>query len=171
MKIDEFNGNMAGMARQGLKVELVTTILEAIAKKEEARYDKLRVKTNGEDQLIILIVNPIWEPASRKGLFMVIFEDVPEAKKRSAKRKKSYTIREEQHPRIRELEHELGSTREYLQVTVEELETANEEPKSTNEELQSSNEELQSTNEEPAASKEELQSVNEELVTVNLECW
>ena len=86
-----------------------------------------------------------------------------------AKRKKAGTIQEQQHPRIRELEQELRSNKEYLQTTIEELETANEELKSTNEELQSSNEELQSTNEELETSKEELQSVNEELVTVNSE--
>jgi two-component system, chemotaxis family, CheB/CheR fusion protein len=164
----EFSGNIVGMARQGLKLELASTIRDAIAKKEEVRHEKLRVKTDGEDQLINLIVNPMTDPAFLKGLFMVIFEDVPEEKKRRTKRKKSLIIQEE-HPRIRELEQELRSTKEYLQTTIEELETANEELKSTNEELQSSNEELQSTNEELETSKEELQSVNEELVTVNSE--
>jgi len=68
---------------------------------------------------------------------------------------------------IRELEHELTTTREHLQTVVEELETSNEELQSVNEELQSSNEELQSTNEELQTSNEELQSTNEELLTVN----
>ncbi|MEZ0230990.1 MAG: PAS domain-containing protein, partial [Planctomycetota bacterium] len=65
------------------------------------------------------------------------------------------------------LEQELGATKNYLQVTVEDLEAANEELQSANEELQSANEELQSTNEELETSKEELQSTNEELGTVN----
>ncbi len=63
---------------------------------------------------------------------------------------------------IRQLEQELGYTKENLQATVEELETSNEELQATNEELMASNEELQSTN-------EELHSVNEELYTVNRE--
>ena len=71
--------------------------------------------------------------------------------------------------RIREIEQELQSTKEYLQTTIEELETSNEELKSSNEELQSTNEELQSTNEELDTSREELQSTNEELRTVNAE--
>jgi predicted ribosome quality control (RQC) complex YloA/Tae2 family protein len=37
--------------------------------------------------------------------------------------------------RIRDLEHELNTTKESLQTTIEELETSNEELKSTNEEL------------------------------------
>ncbi len=169
IKAGEFSGNLVGMARQGLKLELASTIREAMTKKGGVLHEKLRVRTNGEDQIINLIVEPITEPAAMKGLFMVIFEDVPEEKVPGARKKKAAVAQEEQHPRIKELEQELSSTKEYLQTTIEELETANEELKSTNEELQSSNEELQSTNEELETSKEELQSVNEELVTVNAE--
>jgi two-component system CheB/CheR fusion protein len=69
--------------------------------------------------------------------------------------------------RVKQLEHELESTRQYVQAVVEEKEGANDQLRAANEELQSSNEELQSTNEELETSKEELQSTNEELVTVN----
>jgi PAS domain S-box-containing protein len=55
---------------------------------------------------------------------------------------------QEKDGRIRALEQELQSTREYLQTT---------------------NEELQSTNEELDTSREELQSTNEELRTINAE--
>ena len=71
--------------------------------------------------------------------------------------------------RIRELEGDLASTKEYLQTTIQEKQSANEELKAANEELQSSNEELQSTNEELETSREEMQSTNEELTTVNEE--
>ncbi|MBX2800851.1 MAG: PAS domain-containing protein [Myxococcales bacterium] len=64
--------------------------------------------------------------------------------------------------RLRQLEAELGVTRQHLQTAVQDLEASNEELQATNEELVASNEELQSTN-------EELQSVNEELYTVNAE--
>ena len=70
---------------------------------------------------------------------------------------------------IKELEHELRSTKDNLRSAVEELETSNEELKSSNEEMQSTNEEIQSSNEELETSKEELQSLNEELITVNTE--
>ncbi|MDQ8180693.1 CheR family methyltransferase [Pelagicoccus sp. SDUM812005] len=68
---------------------------------------------------------------------------------------------------IRDLEHELSSTREQLNCTIEEFETANEELKASNEEAMSMNEELQSSNEELETSKEELQSLNEELNALN----
>lgn len=98
---------------------------------------------------------------------MVFIEEAPgEEQREPGERLKDL---DDAHPRIRQLEQELRSTKECLQTTIEELETSNEELKSTNEELQSSNEELQSTNEELETSKDELQSVNEELTTVNTE--
>ena len=71
--------------------------------------------------------------------------------------------------RVKEIEQELASTREYLQTVIEEQEASTEELKSAHEEVQSGNEELQSTNEELLTAKEELQSTNEELTTVNEE--
>jgi chemotaxis protein methyltransferase CheR/two-component system CheB/CheR fusion protein len=77
--------------------------------------------------------------------------------------------KDEQLAYIRQMELEVGQTREALQQTVEELQTSNEELQSINEEMQSTNEELQATNEELETSNEELQSTNEELITVNEE--
>ena len=79
------------------------------------------------------------------------------------------TADETQGELVRQLEDELRSTRETLQVTTEEFETSNEELRASNEELQSMNEETRSTAEELETSREELQSTNEELVTVNQE--
>ena len=122
-----------------------------------------------DDFTLNLIVKPILEPPSKRGLYLVIFEEAkthpeePGAKAAPESEEKKSTVR------TKELEHQLASTTEYLRTTIEELETSNQELKSTNEELQSANEELQSTNEELETSKEEQQSVNEELVTVNSE--
>ncbi len=160
--------NIVDMARQGLKMELAQSIRKAGKENTEVRSDRLRVKMNGGELLINLVVKPISEPASMKGQLLVTFQDVPEQANGVIVEPTESTEAEEPH-RVRQLEHELLSTREYLHSAVEELETSNEELHSTNEELQSSNEELQSTNEELETSKEELQSVNEELNTVNAE--
>lgn len=71
--------------------------------------------------------------------------------------------------RIKELEEELATKNEHLQIFTEELEATNEELQTINEELQSANEELKSSNEELETSNEELQSANEELNTANHE--
>ena len=157
------------MARHGLKIELASSIRKAVTQKTEIRSDRLLVRTDGGESLINLVVKPISKPASMKGQLLVLFEDVPFEEADEAQAEPTDVTEAEEHPRVRQLEHELSSTREYLQSTIEELETSNEELQSTNEELQSSNEELQSTNEEMETSKEELQSVNEELNTVNSE--
>ena len=165
----EFTGDIVAMAREGLRLELATAIRKVGVRKTETRTQHIRVKTNGEDQLINLVIKPISQPPSLEGTLLVIFEDLPFEDKAGLQPTTDVSIDAEPLPRIRQLEQELRSTKEYLQTTIEELETANEELKSTNEELQSSNEELQSTNEELETSKEELQSINEELTTVNSE--
>jgi two-component system, chemotaxis family, CheB/CheR fusion protein len=167
----EFGGvnNILGMAREGLKLDLAASIRKAAATQQEVRSDRLHVKSNGETQLINLVVKPIEEPASLSGTMMVFFENVSPEVVGNTQAVLADAADPEAHVRILQLEQEVRTTKQYLQTTIEELETANEELKSTNEELQSSNEELQSTNEELETSKEELQSVNEELTTVNAE--
>ncbi len=166
--VGEAHFNALAMVREGLKLELANAVRKAIATKAEVREENVRI-TSKEDGLINLIVNPILHPPSKRGLFMVIFEEVKPSPVEISPRPVSGADGGSSGNRIKELEHEVASTKEYLRTTIEELETSNEELKSTNEELQSANEELQSTNEELETSKEEQQSINEELITVNSE--
>ena len=94
-------------------------------------------------------------------LYMIIFQDVDPAEHTTPAAVGAAPSGPED-AYIRSLEHELRSTKERWQATIEELEA-------TNEELSSANEEFQSVNEELETSKEELQSLNEELETVNAE--
>ncbi|NDJ53070.1 MAG: PAS domain-containing protein, partial [Chloroflexi bacterium] len=158
--------NVLQMARPGLRVALHTATRRARKERKEVFVEDVVVQTNGDSQTIDLVVRPIRHPALQVGLLMVLFRDKVATSENS---EKLPPPAQESDGRIVDLEHELRSTRQYLQTTVEELETSNEELQSTNEELQSSNEELQSTNEELQTAKEELQSVNEELLTVNAE--
>jgi two-component system CheB/CheR fusion protein len=157
--------NILNMARADLKFNLTAALHQAVREKKSVIVNGIQVRCNGEVCVLDLTVSPL--PPSPE-LFLVTFEDktpdlAPEEKPIPEARD------EAKDPRVRQLEQELQSTREYLQATVEELETSNEELKSTNEEMQSVNEELQSANEELETSKEELQSTNEELNTVNAE--
>lgn len=161
--------NIVAMAREGLQLELAATIRKVMIERRQIRSDRIAVKTNGDEQLITLVVIPVDEPSMMKGLMIVLFEEITEDETVSELETAVSERASEPSPRTKVLEQELRSTKEYLQTTIEELETSNEELKSTNEELQSSNEEMQSTNEELETSKEELQSVNEELTTVNSE--
>jgi two-component system CheB/CheR fusion protein len=161
--------NILNMARKGLKIKLLTALRQAETMGEEVEMKNVKIQTNGEDILIDLIIKPIQEPDSMKGLFLIIFKELDTKPAKIPPEKFSEKGDNLSKMRIKQLESELNQTKQYLQSTIEELETRNEELKSTNEELQSSNEELRSTNEELQTSKEELQSLNEELSTVNSE--
>ncbi len=159
--------NILGLAREGLQLDLSTALRKVATHKKPIRFENVKFKSNGDTQVINLVVKPLTEPSVQGVAMLVVFEDV--AVSDSADQQNIAVPSGASDQRVVELEHELRSTGEYLQTTIEELETSNEELKSTNEELQSANEELQSTNEELETSKEELQSVNEELTTVNAE--
>ena len=166
--VGEARLNALAMAREGLKLELANAIRKAVSTKEPVRYENVLTGPT-DDFSLNLIVKPILEPPSKRGLFLVIFEEAKPHPAKNGPKPPPDPEEKKSAVRTKELEHQLASTREYLQTTIQELETSNEELKSTNEELQSANEELQSANEELETSKEEQQSVNEELVTVNSE--
>jgi two-component system CheB/CheR fusion protein len=159
--------NIFEMAREGLQQELPALVKKVLSHKKSLTVDGIKVKFNGHSQLINLTVKPIKEPEAMSGSFLIIFEDIQPGKKEPASKKTR--IEKKSGNIIKELERELGSTKENLKTIIEELEASNEELKSTNEEFQSTNEEIQSSNEELETSKEEMQSLNEELITLNTE--
>ncbi len=160
--------NVLDMAREGLRLELSTALHQSLTKAKESRFHGLRVKMNGDEILLNLIVRPLTLDKSTAGLTLVTFEEIPRLLPALVKKAKEKP-RAATDKRLQEMERQLAYTRESLQATIEELQASNEELKSTNEELQSTNEEFQSTNEELETSREELQSMNEELVTLNSE--
>jgi len=156
----EANLNILRMARSGLRLELATAVRKAITLKETVRNEGLQLQVNNRMHTVNLQVGPVTFPPA-PGLFLVVFEDVPNVACPPAKTPAKTPVTDKDR-RIADLEREVRAKEEYLQTHIEELTTANEE-------LQSANEELQSTNEEMDTSREELQSVNEELTTVNTE--
>jgi len=160
--------NAFDMARDGLGFELRNAVLRAKTEQETVVVNEVRVKTNGTYQLVRLTVEPIEQPVELKGLLLIIFQDLPKARK-TGKASATGIKETEKDQIIADMEKELRFTKEHLQHTIEELETSVEELKSTNEELQSTNEEMQSANEEANTAKEETQALNEELMTVNME--
>ena len=161
------NWNIFAMVREGLRYELGDAFHKALSSQAAVTLKGLRVRTNGNEAVVDITVQPLAEPEGLKGMVLIVFADaapLPDAKATRVSGRAS--LRGE---RLVQLEQELRKAREELQNTREEMQTSQEELKSANEELQSTNEELQSTNEELTTSKEEMQSMNEELQTVNQE--
>ncbi len=153
--------NLLEMARKGLGTPLAAALRRAAKEQREIVRKAVAVKTNGDETAVDLVITPVREPASLRGLYLVTLRPAspraaPPADKQAA------PPAADDAGRLNELEEELRHSQESLQSTVEELESSNEELKSANEELQSANEELET-------SKEEMQSLNEELSTVNAE--
>jgi two-component system CheB/CheR fusion protein len=160
------NMNLFAMAREGLRDELPVAFRKVMQTYEKIILHKVKIGTNAAVHLADVTIQQIEKPLLLKGKILVIFEDLPEVKLKSAGTIKGMTY---DITLLDQLELDLQRTKEDLQSSREEMQTSQEELKSTNEELQSINEELQSTNEELTTSKEEMQSLNEELHTVNTE--
>ncbi len=157
--------NVYTMARGGLRYPLIFAVRAAIQEKRTITRGPVSVQTNGSEETIRLTIHPMRQVARTEGLFMIIFEPVPDPAPEIGNG-------EEMDSRVTlqsDLDKELAETRAQLQHTIEDMQASQEELKSMNEELQSANEELTSMNEELTSSKEELQSLNEELLTVNTE--
>lgn len=163
--------NILHMARPEIHYRLDLLLKHVFREGHVATEKDVQLRVNDHYVDIDITVRPISEPGLGENLALVIFQPKSREKKplQEGETPPVDVPDKERDGRIRELEQDLQSTREYLQTTIEELETSNEELKSSNEELQSTNEELQSTNEELDTSREELQSTNEELRTVNSE--
>ncbi|PKN66297.1 MAG: hypothetical protein CVU57_06400 [Deltaproteobacteria bacterium HGW-Deltaproteobacteria-15] len=161
------NMRVTDMAREGLRVALMSALRQAGEQNREIREKGLRVKTNGGFQSIDLTVKSFTEPPL-KDCLMVVFEDADAPAEEEGKEHRYEAVGED-GGRSERLEHELMRVRQNYQGALEELESSNEELRSVNEEVHSSNEELQSANEELESSREELQSLNEELTTANSE--
>ncbi|MHA7056984.1 CheR family methyltransferase [Aquimarina sp. M1] len=128
----------------------------------------VKFKLYEQEHYVRVKIIPLVYRISEVQFYMVIFEKIEPSERHLELHKKLETI-DFENLRINELEDELSSTKEHLQVFTEELEATNEELQTINEELQSANEELKSSNEELETSNEELQSANEELNTANNE--
>ncbi len=158
--------NILLMAREGLKVELISALRRCKKKNKSVDVKNIPINYNGKLILTDLTVQNISKPPELHGFMLVAFHAT---KSQPASLDKKEPKSKKKKEEADKLKKELQYTKETLQSAIEEQETTNEELKSTNEELQSTNEELQSSNEEIETSKEEMQSLNEELQTTNME--
>lgn len=145
-------------------VALRALISQARRARGTVRRQRVSYVHNGRPETVSLEVVPLKNRHSPKVDFMVIFKTVGADGVSPGKKNARHSAPAQ---KIRSLENELASTREFLQSLIAGQQEAQEETRAANEEVLSSNEELQSTNEELETAKEELQSSNEELIALN----
>ncbi|MGZ3658934.1 MAG: CheR family methyltransferase, partial [Bdellovibrionota bacterium] len=166
------NLTLVKMMRPELLRPVKELLAEAKARNRPIRLADVSFKENGRERRLNLEVIPVNPDSPQKDrYYLVLFEPFLSRPSENRPRSKdlSASDRRAENRAVAQLQRELDSSREHVQVVTEKYETSQEELTSSNEELQSTNEELQSTNEELETAKEELQSTNEELTTVNEE--
>jgi two-component system CheB/CheR fusion protein len=165
--------NLFKMMKEGISLELHTSIRKAKKTGNSASVEDIVLSTNGTQKKFDLEVVPIKQTDSHEVFYLILFKERHEhplvrySKNPAGEIKKKKDKLDSKDIRYEKLKEELLITKDHLQSIIEEREVTNEELRSALEELQSSNEELQSTNEEMETTREELQSTNEELITVN----
>jgi len=154
------------MIHPALRVDLRTAIHAARHSPSGSDSRTLRFDDAGTQRVVALRVRSIAQPGPGGGTTLVMLDELDSSPTHDASLPSTTAALE---PMMRDLEAELGRTRDQLRTTIEQYETSVEELKASNEELQAMNEELRSATEELETGKEELQSVNEELTTLNHE--
>jgi two-component system, chemotaxis family, CheB/CheR fusion protein len=172
--------NLLTMAKEELRLELRTTIHNAVQNKQPCIKEGILLKEGVASaglpvrtRQVRINVIPFKPAAVQEDYFLVLFEDMQaqasvEEKtqpNRPAQSKNKKQSSEQQE--IQRLQQELDTTKAYLQSIIEEQQSTNQDLQAASEEILSSNEELQSTNEELQTAKEEIQATNEELSTIN----
>ncbi len=150
------NWNIHAMARDGLRQPLARAIEQAADASVPIRLNAVEIRSESDVHRVDVTVQSISEPASLRGLTMVVFNEVHDAAADTVQPPGARSRDQQRH------RHEIQALRE-------EARSYREKAQAAQEELQSTNEELQSTNEELTTSKEEMQSMNEELQTINSE--
>jgi two-component system CheB/CheR fusion protein len=163
--------NLLKMAKEELRLELRSSVYQAKKQAIATKKEGIRIKEENKFRMVNIHVIPLPILGAGEDFFLVLFEDIPLSE--SLLMAADSNIKPEQETKnsyeqeITGLQHELTSTKDYLQSIIEEQQASNQDLRAANEEILSSNEELHSTNEELETAKEEIQATNEELNSIN----
>src|SRR5262249_49382012 len=79
--------NVVSMARKGLRLNLRSALHQAVRGRKEVVLDRISVQTNGHTQRIALTVRPLVEFGEESNLFLIVFRDLPESRKKDSRAK------------------------------------------------------------------------------------
>lgn len=154
--------DVLAMVGEALRARLHSAILRSIRDGSPVTVGGGRTRHGGSDVPFAIEVHPVRHDG--EDLLLLYFVDQPAMAQ-------SKSIVDSDSPRltlrVAELERDLETAQEELQVALRSMAISGDEHKATRENERSANEEFQSANEELLTSKEELQSLNEELTALN----
>jgi len=166
--------DILGMTDKNLHIALSTALQKVKKTGKSVVTRNVRIKTEREDCLVDVAVDPIPFENSSTLHYHIRFERIqkeppPVAQPSTEAEPDNFEQSLYYRQHLADLEMELQVTRADLLATEDTLQSMSETLNATNEELQAANEELQSANEELNSANEELHSTNEELYSVNTE--
>ncbi len=159
--------NLMQVLAPRLQVAVRAAIDRSRAGEGTVREEVVPAADHGDQRAVSIQVIPIGP--GPQGFLLLFAGDQAAARDNPAEPQRAATAVPDDQGQLARVARELGDTKAYLQLLIDEQATAREDLESAHEEAQSTNEELQSLNEELETSKEEVQSANEELTTLNEE--
>ncbi len=147
------------MVHPELIIKLRTLVHQAIKDNSSVRKEGLRMHHNGNYKNLNLQIIPLISSKTIAPSYLVVFEPGAEILAQQNPLQPEYTCKDVRDTRIKELELELVTEREYMQSIIEEQE-------GTNEELQSTNEELTTIIKEYDNRNQELNLINKDLINL-----
>ena len=162
--------NILSMAREGLDTALIMALHMTTNGGQVITREGIRVKHNGGERTINLIIKPIAADKLPDGHKLIVFEQV------SAKlhddevdpaEAAADSMLKHLQDELEQSQHALHSVTQALQAKDEELTTSLEEARSANEEVQSTNEALRNSKAETESMNEELNILNNQLADQN----
>ena len=154
------NLNLLKLVPRDLSLALSTAIREARKQNAVVRYRGVKFQRDQAASFLDLKVEPLPEERGTPAVWLIFLEE--SKKPATAPAGEDFDPGNRSTQRIADLEEDLDTSHENLQIAIEQKETSAEELQASNEELMAANEELQSSN-------EELESINEEQTTLNSE--
>jgi two-component system CheB/CheR fusion protein len=154
--------NIVQMTRPEIHYQLNLLLKQAFHEKQMMVQKDVQIRVNDHYEIVDLIVRPISENGMSGSLALVVFkagprkegvENIPNPAPPTG------SPEGEKDGKIRVLEQDLQSTKEYLQTTIEELDTSREELQSANEELRTVNSEHQQKIDELSKSYDDLNNL------------
>ncbi len=126
----------------------------------KVRKEGIRIRRDSGDELVNLHVMPLAGAETAEMYYLVLFESASEMPVAAPAQVQADAAQpDDKDLRIKELERELHTNREYMRSIIKEQ-------AATNEEIQSTNEELATINEEHENRNQELTKVNDDLANL-----
>ena len=116
----KINLNVFAMAREGLREKLVTAVAKARNEQIDVTVIGAQVKSNGQGAIVNLIVRPLFEQPTMRGMLLVIFEELARPRSTTAGRMKKQPASSGSSTAPANAEENLRRVQELLQAAVEE---------------------------------------------------